>query len=59
MTAKKDVFNILPYPVEYKINAEKEVEAYYARQKQEFMRKYNLKEFKQSKPKTYLESCGY
>lgn len=55
MASQKDVFNILPYPVEYKINAQRELDAYYARQKQEYLRKYNLTELKQGKTKTALE----
>ncbi len=55
MTAKKDVFNILPYPIEWKANATKELDAYYARQKQEYIRKYNLKELKQGQVRTALQ----
>ncbi len=55
MTAKKDVFNILPYPIEWKVNATKELDAYYARQKQEYIRKYNLKELKQGQTRTALQ----
>jgi hypothetical protein len=55
MTAKKDVFNILPYPTEWKANATKELDAYYARQKQEYIRKYNLKELKQGQVRTALQ----
>jgi hypothetical protein len=56
MTTKKDIFNILPYPIEWKVNAIKELDAYYARQKQEYMLKYNLTELKQNKTKTALEA---
>jgi len=58
MTAKKDIFNIQSHPVGWQVNAHKELEAYYSYQKQEYMRKYNLKELKQGKTKTALESWG-
>ena len=59
MTAKKDIFNILPYPAEWKANATKELDAYYARQKQEYLRKYNLTELKQGKTRTALQPTNY
>lgn len=49
----KEVFSIIY------CNIDNQLKDYYSRQKREFMRKYKLKEIKQSKPKTYLESCGY
>ena len=56
MTAKKDIFNIQAQPVGWSANVDKELKAYYAYQKQEYLRKYNLAELKQGKPKTALES---
>jgi hypothetical protein len=56
MTAKKDIFNIQSYPVGWQVNVQQELETYYARQKQEYIRKYNLTELKQGKTKTSLES---
>jgi len=56
MTTKKDIFNIQSCPVGWQVNAAKEVDAYYARQKQEYIRKYNLTELKQGKTKTAIES---
>ena len=56
MTAKKDIFNIQSYPIGWQVNAQQELEAYYARQKQEYIRKYNLTELKQGKTKTALEA---
>lgn len=56
MTTKKDIFNIQSCPVGWQLNAQKEIDAYYARQKQEYLRKYNLTELKQGKTKTALES---
>jgi hypothetical protein len=55
MTTKEDIFNIRPCPIGWQVNAYEEVDKYYARQKQEFIQKYKLKEFKQNKPKTALE----
>ena len=59
MTTKKDIFNIQSSPVGWQINAQQEVEAYYARQKQEYLRKYNLKELKQGKTRTALQETNY
>jgi hypothetical protein len=56
MTAKKDIFNIQSYPIGWQVNAQQELDAYYARQKQEYIRKYNLTELKQGKTKTAIES---
>jgi hypothetical protein len=56
MTAKKDIFNIQSYPIGWQVNAQQELDAYYARQKQEYIRKYNLTELKQGKTKTALEA---
>lgn len=56
MTAKKDIFNIQSYPIGWQLNAQQELDAYYARQKQEYIRKYNLTELKQGKTKTALEA---
>jgi hypothetical protein len=55
MTTKKDIFNIRPCPIGWQVNAYEEVDKYYAHQKQEYMRKYNLTELKQNKTKTALE----
>ncbi len=59
MTAKKDVFNIKLVPTTVISSIDKELNEYYTRQKQEYLRKYNLTELKQSKTKTALESYGY
>ena len=56
MTAKKDIFNIQSTPMGWDSNIDKELKAYYTRQKQEYLRKYNLTELKQGKTKTALES---
>jgi hypothetical protein len=56
MTAKKDIFNIQSYPIGWQVNAQQELDAYYARQKQEYIRKYNLTELKQGKTKTAIEA---
>ena len=56
MTAKKDIFNIQSYPIGWQVNINKELEAYYAYQTQEYLRKYNLAELKQGKTKTAIES---
>ena len=56
MTAKKDIFNIQSTPVGWDSNIDSELKAYYTRQKQEYLRKYNLTELKQGKTKTSLES---
>ena len=56
MTAKKDIFNIQSTPVGWDSNIDKELKAYYTRQKQEYLRKYNLTEIKQGKTKTSLEA---
>lgn len=56
MTAKKDIFNIQSYPVGWQVNIQQELETYYAYQKQEYIRKYNLTELKQGKTKTAIES---
>ncbi len=56
MTTKKDVFQIQSYPIGWQVNAQKEVEAYYAQQKQEYMRKWGLKKLKQGKTYTALEA---
>lgn len=55
MTAKKDIFNIQSYPIGWQVNVQQELETYYTRQKQEYIRKYNLTELKQGKTKTALE----
>ena len=56
MTAKKDIFNIQSTPVGWDSNIDNELKAYYTRQKQEYIRKYNLTELKQGKTKTALEA---
>jgi hypothetical protein len=56
MTAKKDIFNIQSTPVGWDSNIDSELKAYYTRQKQEYIRKYNLTELKQGKTKTALEA---
>jgi hypothetical protein len=56
MTAKKDIFNIQSTSIGWDDNIDKELKAYYARQKQEYMRKYNLTELKQGKTKTAIEA---
>ena len=56
MTTKKDIFNIQSCPVGWQVNVTKELDAYYAYQKQEYIRKYNLTELKQGKTKTALEA---
>ena len=56
MTAKKDIFNIQSTPIGWDDNIDKELKAYYARQKQEYLHKYNLAELKQGKTKTAIES---
>ena len=56
MTAKKDIFNIKQYPTTIISSIDRELNEYYARQKQEYLRKYNLTEIKQNKTKTALEA---
>ena len=56
MTAKKDIFNIQLVPTNVISSIDKELTEYYTRQKQEYMRKYNLTELKQNKTKTAIES---
>lgn len=56
MTAKKDIFNIQLVPTTVILSIDKELNEYYSRQKQEYMRKYNLTEIKQGKTKTALEA---
>jgi hypothetical protein len=56
MTAKKDIFNITPSYSKIALSLDKEINDYYTRQKQEYMRKYNLTELKQNKTKTALET---
>jgi hypothetical protein len=55
MTAKKDIFNIKQYPTTVISSIDKELNEYYARQKREYLHKYNLTELKQNTPKTALE----
>jgi len=56
MTAKKDIFNIKLVPTTVISSIDKELNEYYSRQKQEYMRKYNLTELKQNKTKTSIEA---
>ena len=56
MTAKKDIFNIKLVPTTVISSIDKELNEYYSRQKQEYLRKYNLTELKQNKTKTALEA---
>jgi hypothetical protein len=56
MTDKKDIFNIKPNYVDAALLMDKELNEYYTRQKQEYLRKYNLTELKQNKTKTALEA---
>lgn len=56
MTAKKDIFNIQSHPIGWDVNINKQLNEYYARQKQEYLLKYNLTELKQNKTKTALEA---
>jgi hypothetical protein len=56
MTAKKDIFNIQLVPTTMISSIDKELNEYYFRQKQEYLRKYNLTELKQNKTKTALEA---
>jgi hypothetical protein len=56
MTAKKDIFNIQSYPIGWDSNIDEKLKEYYARQKQEYLHKYNLAELKQGKTKTAIES---
>jgi hypothetical protein len=58
MTAKKDIFNIKPNYVGVISSIDNELNEYYARQKREYLLKYNLTEshIKTSKPKTALEA---
>jgi hypothetical protein len=56
MTAKKDIFNIQSTPIGWDNIIDKELKAYYDRQKQEYLRKYNLTELKQGKTKTAIEA---
>jgi hypothetical protein len=56
MTAKKDIFNIKLVPTTVISSIDKELNEYYSRQKQEYIRKYNLTELKQNKTKTALEA---
>jgi hypothetical protein len=55
MTAKKDIFNIKLVPTTVISSIDKELNEYYSRQKQEYLRKYNLTELKQNKSKTSFE----
>mgnify|MGYP003353413687 CR=1 FL=1 len=55
MTAKKDVFNIKSQPIGWYVNIQNELNNYYAQQKQEYIRKYGLKELKQGQIRTALE----
>jgi len=55
MTAKKDIFNIQSHPIGWDANIDQKLKAYYAHQKQEYIRKYNLTELKQNKTKTSIE----
>jgi len=57
MTAKKDIFNIKPNYVGAASSIDKELNEYYARQKREYLLKYNLSEshIKTNRPKTALE----
>lgn len=57
MTTKKDIFNIKPYPTTVISSIDKELNEYYARQKREYLLKYNLSEshIKTNRPKTALE----
>ena len=59
MTTKKDIFEIKSYPIGWQLNAQKEVEAYYARQKQEYLIKWGLKELRQGKTRTALQPTDY
>jgi hypothetical protein len=56
MTAKKDIFNIQSTSIGWDNIIDKELKAYYDRQKQEYLRKYNLTELKQNKTKTAIEA---
>ena len=56
MTAKKDIFKIQSTPIGWDANIDQKLKAYYAHQKQEYIRKYNLTELKQNKTKTAFES---
>lgn len=56
MTAKKDIFNIQSNPIGWDANMDKTLKEYYAYQKQEYIRKYNLTELKQNKSKTAIEA---
>jgi hypothetical protein len=56
MTAKKDTFNIKPSYVNISEAIDKELSEYYARQKREYLIKYNLTELKQGTTKTSIES---
>lgn len=56
MTTKKDVFNITYCDADVIKNIDNQLKSYYARQKQEYLLKYNLKELKQNKTKTALEA---
>lgn len=58
MTTKKDIFNIKPYPTTVISSIDKELNEYYARQKREYLLKYNLSEshIKINTPKTALEA---
>lgn len=57
MTTKKDVFNIKPSYTDIALSVDRELKEYYARQKREYLLKYNLNEshIKTSTPKTALE----
>jgi hypothetical protein len=55
MTAKKDIFNIQLVPTTVITSIDKELNEYYSRQKQEYIRKYNLKELKQGQVRTALQ----
>ena len=56
MTTRKDVFNIQSTPIGWDDHIDQKLKAYYARQKQEYMHKYNLTELKQNKTKTSIEA---
>jgi len=58
MTAKKDIFNIKPSYTDIALSVDRELSEYYARQKREYLLKYNLNEshIKTGKPKTALEA---
>lgn len=59
MTTKKDIFNITYCDANVIKNIDNQLEAYYARQKQEYLRKWGLKELKQGKTRTALQETNY